>query len=141
MNKTFVTVLGVGALLLAGCGSDDKADDNHAQACTDFAAAQKKLVDYGIDGKQSLTLEQFTAAKTETIGSMDSAGLSTSDADVKSRISTLVTDIPTETVKLMTSKSVAESFNSNSTAVARACESAGTTITVSKIRIIGYMGP
>ncbi|KZL30484.1 hypothetical protein A3852_23135 [Rhodococcus qingshengii] len=141
MNKTFVAVLGAGALLLAGCGSDDKADDNHAKACTDFATAQNKLVNYGVDGKQSLTLEQFTAAKTETVGAIDSAGLSTSDADVKSRISTLVTGIPTETVKLMTSKSVAESFNSNSTAVARACESAGTPITVSNIRIIRFMGP
>ncbi|WP_336879972.1 hypothetical protein [Rhodococcus globerulus] len=141
MNKSFLAVLGSGALLLAGCGNDDKADDNHVKACTDFATAQNKLVDYGIDGKQSLTLEKFAAAKTETIGSMDSAGLSTSDADIKSRISTLVTDIPTDTVKLMTSKAAAESFNSNSTAVARACESAGTTITVSKIPIIGYMGP
>ncbi|ROZ53511.1 hypothetical protein EEB12_26655 [Rhodococcus sp. WS1] len=141
MNKTLVAVLGAGALLLAGCGSDDKADNNHAEACTNFASAQRELVGYGIDGKKALTLEQFTAAKTEAVESMDSAGLATTDSDIKARINSLVEGIPTDTTELLTSKSAAESFNTDSAAVSRACEAAGTTIVVSKIPIVKYMGP
>lgn len=141
MNKTLVAVLGAGALLLAGCGSDDKADDNHAEACTSFASAQRELVGYGVDGKKTLTLEQFTAAKTEAVESMDSAGLSTTNSDIKSRVDNLVKGIPTDTTQLQISKKQADSFNTNSAAVSRACEAAGTTIVVSKIPIVQFMGP
>ena len=141
MKKTIVAVLGAGALLLAGCGSEDKTDDNHAEACTSFASAQRELVGYGVDGKKTLTLEQFTTAKTEAVESMDSAGLSTTNSDIKSRIDALVKGIPTDTTQLQISKTQADSFNANSAAVSRACEAAGTTIVVSKIPIVKFMGP
>lgn len=47
MNKTLVAVLGAGALLLAGCGSDDKADVAAATTTTTAPITTTKVVTKG----------------------------------------------------------------------------------------------
>lgn len=81
------------------------------------------------------------AKRSAAVDSMDAAGLSTTNADIKDRVVDLVDAIPANITDLATSKSHAEDFNKNSESVARACESAGKWVIVRKIPIIEYMGP
>ncbi|WP_072691627.1 hypothetical protein [Rhodococcus marinonascens] len=137
--RNVIIALGAGALALAGCA--DTVDDNTGTACADFETAHDELFSLSHNGKGDLTLEQWTAAKADAVSAIDAAGLSTSNSDVKERMVALASAIPVGTVKLMTSKSVAEEFNANSAAVVRACEAANSSIDVQEIAIDWFMGP
>ncbi|QYB01488.1 hypothetical protein I1A62_30130 [Rhodococcus sp. USK10] len=140
MRKTITAVAALGLLLMTGC-SDDESGDNSAQACEDFARSQRELTNSLRDGRLDLNIHEVEAKRSAAVDSMDAAGLSTSNPDIKDRITDLVESAPTKTTELLLSKSQAEDFNRATESVARACASAGSVIIVNKIPIVRYMGP
>lgn len=140
MKMIMTSLAAVGLVVLAGCSSD-ASDDHSAQACDDFAKSHRELTNSLRDGKLNLSIQEVDAKRSAAVDSMDTAGLSTSNTDIKDRVTALVDATPTDTKDLLLSKSEAEEFNKNTESVARACESAGTAITVNKIAIVKYMGP
>ena len=141
MKMTGSILIAAAMLLLAGCSDDTTTDDQSTQACEGFSQSQRELADSLRDGKLDLSVQEVEAKRSAAVDSMDSAGLSTSNADIKDRVTDLVESIPANTTDLITSKSTAEAFNQHSESVARACESAGKWIIVRKIPIVEYMGP
>ncbi|WP_037143898.1 hypothetical protein [Rhodococcoides fascians] len=135
MRSTLISAVALTALVaLAGCSSDsgDSASDANADTCTQFAAAHDELTELAKAGPVSGDAEKWTADKDAAIAKFAPLG-DTASGDVQTQIKAVVSALPTDSLELTEPDSESgQAFVDNSAAVASACESDGTTITLAE---------
>lgn len=128
MSAVAITAL----IALTGCSSDSDGDAVNADACQQFGAAHDQLAELTATGPTDGDVEQWTADKDASIAEMQSlAGTATDDVQVQ--IQALVDALPADSLELTEADSESgQAFVDNAAAVASACESDGTTITLAE---------
>lgn len=118
---------------LVGCRAN-------ASSCNDFAAAENHFGDLLGHGRQSQSLDDWRAAQQQAIRDMDASGLSAS-GDVKQRIEALISIIPDTPTEMLVDDKANEKgpdFNRQLDRVATACQADGTTISLTKVKILTF---
>lgn len=135
MRSTLISAVALTALVaLAGCSSDggESTSGANSDACTQFAAAHDELTDLTAAGPVDGDAEKWTADKDAAIAKFGPLGDSAS-GDVQTQLQSLVTALPADSLELAEPDSESgQAFVDNSAAVASACESDGTTITLAE---------
>lgn len=132
-------VASIALFALVGCGSEGSGDTEsgaNADVCTQFAAAHDELTALALAGPASADgLDAWTSDKDAAIAEFGPLGES-ADGEVKSSIEALVAALPEDSLELTEVDSASgQAFVDNSAAVASACESDGTTITLAEFPI------
>ncbi|MCC8930660.1 hypothetical protein [Rhodococcus sp. I2R] len=133
MRSTLMSAVAITALIaLTGCSSDSDGDAANADACQQFGAAHDQLAELTAAGPTDGDVEQWSADKDASIAEMQSlAGTATDDVQVQ--IQALVDALPADSLELTEADSESgQAFVDNAAAVASACESDGTTITLAE---------
>lgn len=122
-------------MALAGCSSDSESDESGANAdvCTQFAAVHDELTELTVAGPGTADgLDKWTADKDAALAKFAPLGDQAS-GDVQADVQALVTALPTDSLELTEPDSESgQAFVDNSAAVASACESDGTAITLAE---------
>lgn len=112
----------------------------NAASCNDFAVAENDFVNLLEHGKQSQSLDDWREAQQQAIRDMDAAGLSAS-GDTKKRIESLISIIPDTPTEMMVDDKSNErgaDFNRQLDRIASACQAEGTTISLTKLKIMTF---
>lgn len=139
MNRSSTMRLACAAaavLALTGCGGggEDEKESN-AAACQSFADANNALVALTYNGKGSLTVAQWQAAKDTAVNDLDKASLTATGA-VRERIDQLVADLPRDTLDLGQLGSVTgEALVTNEGRVENACTAEGHNVRIDRLRV------
>lgn len=136
MRSTLVLAAAATALFaLAGCSSDSGSDESGANAdvCTQFAASHDELTELVKAGPANADgLDKWTADKDAALAKFGPLADQAS-GDVQTDVQILVTALPADSLALTEADSESgQAFVDNSAAVASACESDGTAITLAE---------
>lgn len=127
---------------LAGCSSSDTAaaDDqgDNATVCTDFESAYNDFTALVASGPVDADVEGWTAAKTEEMQKFAPLA-DTATGDVEASLTALNSALPADSLELTEPDSASgQAFVDNSTAVASACDAAGTPVTLDEFPLLTF---
>lgn len=133
MRSSLMSAVAIAALIaLTGCSSDSDTPSANVDVCAQFGAAHDQLAELAASGPADGDVEQWTADKDASIAEMRVLADSATD-DVQVQIRTLVDALPGDSLELTEADSESgRAFVDNAAAVASACESDGTTITLAE---------
>lgn len=145
-SKIRFNVLAVGSVaalaLLSGCSSDDggsKAGGENVEACNAFAAEQNQFVGLVKNGPGDVDgIDAWTTAKDGSIAKLQALP-TTATGSVAESISTFADGLPEDTLTLSdTDSESGKAYVANAKAVASACDSAGTTISLDELPLVAF---
>lgn len=140
-TKVLSVAVFTAVLLVAGCGSDssNSTSGENTAPCTAFAGSHNSFVatvksapsdQAGVDkwtADKAAFLDEFATQSEQATG------------DVKNALTTLVTDLPADSLELSEPDSQSgQKFVDNAKAVASACESDGTTISLDEFPLLKF---
>lgn len=141
MRAKLLSAVACAALfLLTGCGSDSSnASGENKDTCTAFAAAHNDFVAIVKDvPTDQAGVEKWTADKSAALSEFAPQS-EQATGDVKSALTTLVADLPEDSLQLSEPDSESgQKFVDNSAAVASACEADGTPLTLDEFPLLKF---
>jgi len=127
--------------LLTGCGSEssDAASNENADTCTEFGTSYNEFVGIVKDvPTDQAGVETWTANKAAALQKFTPLSESAT-GDVKTALSTLVSDLPEDSLQLSEPDSESgQKLVDNSAAVATACEADGTSLTLEEFPLLKF---
>lgn len=142
-TRLITAAVAVTALVgLSACSSGDSASSDsspeNATACTDFETAYDQFTALVKAGPADSDIEAWTAAKTAEMQKFQPLADTATDG-VETSLSTLISGLPADSLELTEPDSTSgQAFVDNSKAVADACSSAGTAITLDEFPLLKF---
>ncbi|MDJ0393969.1 hypothetical protein QMK17_11565 [Rhodococcus sp. G-MC3] len=144
-SKIRFNVLAVSAVaalaLISGCSSDGDTDTaaENVEACTAFASDQNEFVGLLKTGPGTADgIDAWTAAKGEAIDRLHALP-ATATGSVSESLTKFVDGLPEDTLSLSdTDSESGKAYVANAKAIASACESDGTAITLDELPLTSF---